>query len=185
MAIYRIEDQLHHRVQEVDGDLVAEISTQRPARQDRPASVRWNTLAVYDLTGSGRWLVHRVGWSDVYHRADTSCTTYRGDQSGHPATVEDLPDTAVPCEKCQPPYPQDLADGEPIRYEFARHGFVVADNANGVVGELIERNVRDAGTRRQSTKLSAPAEELIRECVSHSERFRRELDEAQVVSRIG
>lgn len=120
---------------------------------------RWFTMELYALDEGG-WLVHRTGWSVIYHRRDTLCMTRGGRKRGDPASVNDLPDDAVPCTFCQPPYPRYLPD-EPgtIRYEFPRHSWDRCPTPVAVKARLTTVRSPDGGT---SEFISAPVDELLR-----------------------
>lgn len=96
---------------EFEGELIAE--------QARRGGRRWPEFRIWRLAAGG-YMAQRVGCSIVYHTAATRCVTKQRSQRGSPATIENLPDDAEPCEFCNPPYPEDLGDTEQIRFEFPR-----------------------------------------------------------------
>ena len=133
---------------------------------------RWVEIELY-LLDDGSWLAHRVGKSVIYHRADTGCITATGRQRGEPASVEDLPDEAEPCEYCQPPRPRALPDGPgTIRYEFPRHTWDQCPNPRALRDRLTRARSRDgsvsyfmsdlvAGLLRNAAAIHPEFEELL------------------------
>jgi hypothetical protein len=103
---------------EFDGELLAEQG-RRAGDAGGEKLPRWPEFRIWRLAAGG-YMAQRLGCSIVYHTAGTSCTTKFGKQRGSPATVEDLPDDADPCEFCNPPWPEDLGDDERVRFEFPR-----------------------------------------------------------------
>lgn len=148
---------------QVDGELACPpVSTDDGGTRDR-----WVEFELY-LLSNGSWLVHRAGCSNVYHRADTRCTTRNGRQSGDPATVDDLPDAAVPCPRCKPPGPESLRDDEPVRYEFPRHTWDECPTAQIVREKLTTIRSRDGSV---STVTSDPVDKLLRSAASYHREF--------------
>lgn len=143
---------------QIDGELacppVSTMLDERGHKRDR-----WVTFELYHLADGG-WLVHRTGLSDVYHRADTRCQTRTGRASGDPASVDDLPDDAVPCQRCRPPVPEQLqgTSGE-IRYEFPRHTWDECPTPWIVKEKLTTIKSRDGSV---SVVTSDPVAELLR-----------------------
>ena len=134
----------------------------------RPDSSAWAEISVYKLDG-GSYLVHRSGMSLVYHRADTPCTTREGRQRGDPASVEDLPDDAQPCPRCQPEDPEYLPDGNgTIRFEFPRHTFDQCDTPEQVVSKLTVIRHRD---KSRSVQYSQPVTDCLEQCARNDVRF--------------
>lgn len=172
VAIHTLDDPVRGRPPlEVHGENIASVSTRNPRYLGGPLPDRWNTLALYELAESGQWLLYRQGLSVIYHRGDTSCTTRAGQQSGEPATVDDLPDDAEPCPRCRPPAPEMLADDEPVRYETPRISVNQAATPAGIVERLESTWSRDTGTAVRVIKLSKPAAELVRLACQRSPRF--------------
>jgi hypothetical protein len=161
METYRVDRGKLKPPVEFTGELIAET---RSASSDR----RWVELKLYALEGGG-YLVHRAGMSNVYHRAGTTCTTASGLQQGTPGTVEDLPDDALPCERCEPPWPEDLGDNEQIRYETTRHTIDRVDTPAEVVEKLtVYRNRR---TGRREMRFSEPVQDLLAKAVANDPGF--------------
>lgn len=142
-----------------------------PVTTWNPSARRWVEIAIYALD-DGRWLVHRVGMSYVYHRANTRCRTKLGKQSGDPIrSIADLPDEAVPCERCEPDWPEDLPDTPGIvRFEFARHTFDTCPDAEKAYAKLTTVKDRD-GT--ETTFVSDPVAELLDAAAAASPEFAR------------
>jgi hypothetical protein len=137
---------------EIDGELLCPGVTTKNRR-----SRHWVEIEIYRLA-SGGYLIHRAGMSYVYHRADTSCTVKSGAAKGEPATVDDLPDEAVPCGACRPPYPEDLADDEQVRFEFPRHTFDKCETAAQVIEKLTTIYKPDGSVE---IRTPAPVRELL------------------------
>jgi hypothetical protein len=131
-----------------------EIDEDTEERRDR-----FFTMELY-LLDNGTWLVHRTGWSMVYHRAITACTTAKGRMHGEPASVDDLPDEAVPCPVCRPPGPRHLPEGPgTVRYEYPRHSWDQCPTPELVKQRLTTVRGRDGGV---SEFMSEPVAELLR-----------------------
>lgn len=133
----------------------------------RPDSAAWAEIEVYKRDDGG-YMTHRVGYSLVYHRADTRCTTARGDQKGEPATVDDLPDDALPCQRCQPEAPEYLPKAAAIRFEFPRHTFDSCDTPEMVEEKLTVIHHRDGN---RSVRYSYPVRDALREAVLNDPAF--------------
>lgn len=129
---------------------------------------RWAEVEVWKLEG-GSYLAHRTGRSLVYHRADTSCTTRDRRPRGDYASVDDLPDDAMPCPECSPPFPEDLPDGQyACRFEFPRHSFDVCEDAAAVVHKLTLNRRRDGTT---TFEYSQPVTDALAECARNDPAF--------------
>ena len=161
METVRIEDRF--KATEFTGELVARHSS------NKGSDPRWVDFEVWELEGGG-FLLHRSGMSNIYHRmqAGPECMTARGAPKGSTTKVDSLPDEALRCPVCQPPYPDDLGDDERIRYEFPRHTFDRCATPQDVIRRLAERKPRGGPAR---SELSAPAAELIRKAAQRDERF--------------
>lgn len=136
---------------------------------ERDESVSWAEIEIYKL--SGGYMVHRAGMSLIYHTRDTRCTTRERVQKGKPASVDDLPDEAVPCEQCRPAQPEYLPEGEGvIRFEFPRHTFEECKAADQVVERLTVIRHRD-GTR--TVQYSQPVLDAIEEAANSDPAFEK------------
>lgn len=133
---------------------------------ERDDSLKWAEIDIYRLHEGG-YYVHRLGYSLVYHRGDTWCRTASGAQPGHPATVEDLPDEAAPCQDCRPKPPQELADDEEIRYEFPRHTFDSCKTPTDVVAALTV--VRNRQGTTPTIRFSYPVKQALTEAAGRDE----------------
>jgi hypothetical protein len=136
---------------------------------ERDESVKWAVVEIYRLDEGG-YLAHRAGYSLSYHRGDTWCRTRAGSRPGADATVDDLPDEAVPCPDCRPPEPRELGDEEKIRYEFPRHTFDSCKNAAEVVEHLTVIRHRDG--RAPSVRFSGPVRAALGQAMSEDSAFR-------------
>lgn len=162
MAAIAIVDAHSFLNEHFEGDLIKSTTTR--GRN----SVRWVDIALYGLDG-GTYLVHRIGQSLVYHRGDTECLTSSGKQAGDRATVADLPDDAEPCERCNPPFPENLDDDEPIRYEFPRHTLDECSTPAEVIARLTSMRKRRA--RTATRVVSEPVRELLEGAAETDPRF--------------
>ena len=81
---------------------------------ENPQSLRWIEIDVYRTKG-GRYVIHRVGVSLVYHVHDgTTCK-----DTGVAMRFSDLKDNAEPCAICKPPWEADndlILDSETDRH---------------------------------------------------------------------
>lgn len=160
MSLHRIEDS--RQITEFEGELVSSVASSGHAG-------RWVVLEVYALDGGG-WLIHRVGDSRIYHRADTLCRTRSGRTPGEPGTPRDLKPDAEPCPVCEPPYPERLEPGEQIRAEIPQHSFTQCDSPDGVIYNLT--HYRDGKTGIWITRTSKLTDELIGRLAAASPDFR-------------
>jgi hypothetical protein len=156
VPVVTIVDPHTRRRRDLEGTVIAAADTRG---RDQP---RWNELKIWKVPRDGggppRWVYTKAGMSVVYHRADTPCETASGYKSGHPATVDDLPDDAEPCWKCSPPYPESLRDGEEVRFEKPRLTSVQLDTPAEVIAEATTKVDRN---RRVSVLRSEPVDRLL------------------------
>lgn len=129
----------------------------------------WAEVEIYRLEAGG-YLTHRIGYSLKYHTEHTNCKVARGQQKGDPATVDDLPDDAVPCEICRPAPPEYLGDDEAIRYEFPRHRFDGCETPAQVESRLTWYRNKD-GTK--SVSYSQPVRDALEQAAANDENFRQ------------
>lgn len=138
---------------EIDGELACPPVTTYGSSKDR-----WFEAELYALADRS-WLIHRIAFSNVYHRTDTKCTRRTGKQSGDPASVDQLPDEAMPCPQCQPPFPEDLPEGEgTVRFEFPRHTWNECPTPELVYDTLTTIRSRDGTVTH---RLSDPVADLL------------------------
>ena len=135
-----------------EGALIREVTTRYPG------SRRWVNIALYRLDPGG-YLVHRTGMSLVYHQADGGCTRTTGRPSGDPATHQQLPDDAMSCDICEPPWPEDLEDSEQVRFEFPQHSVDQFETAAQATEKLT--TARPRGGQQARRIVSAPVRELL------------------------
>jgi hypothetical protein len=139
---------------EINGELACPPVTTYGSAKDR-----WVEFEVYALA-DGSWLIHRTGRSNIYHRADTPCATRTARPSGEPASVEQLPDDAMPCPRCRPPYPDELPEGPGVvRYEFPRHTWDECPTPALVAEKLTTIRSRDGSV---TVHMSDPVADLLR-----------------------
>jgi hypothetical protein len=94
--------------------LVPEVSTYSDDK------ARWVEFRLY-RKDEGGFVVHRTGKSLIYHKANTRCAIRSGDQPGQPTPVQDLPEDAEPCERCKPPWADQLPGAFIVRFEGDRN----------------------------------------------------------------
>jgi hypothetical protein len=177
VPLHHAEDS--HQAYEWEGTLVAAVSTHRPGR------ARWLEMKLYRLD-SGGYLLHRLGYSVVYHEADGPCA-----HKGEPVTVERLPDAATRCAnaplprapRCEPPWPDDLADDEAVVLEQVRHTIDQGHDPGSIVARASTAHHRkDAVTSRG---IPEPVKEMIRIAASSDEGFAAFAAQPKHVERIG
>ncbi len=89
-------------------------------------SLRWIEIDIYRTVG-GRYVIHRIGVSLVYHAHNGSCK-----DTGVAMQYSDLKSDAEPCVLCKPPMeadPELIVDSETDRHTaVVCEGFQVQDN---------------------------------------------------------
>lgn len=137
-----------------------------------PGKARWWTIELFRLPG-GTYLAHRVAWSRVYHRPRTLCRTAAGARSGKPITaLSELPENAEPCGRCNPPWPEELADSPvliSVRAEVPRHTWI--EGTPEVITEALMTSRSRSG--RVSVTVSEPLERLLEAAAAADPAFRR------------
>lgn len=135
----------------------------------RDGSTAWAEIRVYALDAGG-YLLHRTGYSLIYHTAKTRCVTRDGRQRGEPASVDDLPDDAEPCQRCKPDDPVDLPDGDAtVRFEYPRHTFDKCELPEEVVEKLTVIRNRDGSIH--TLKSSQPVNDCLNDCARNDAAF--------------
>jgi hypothetical protein len=163
---------------EITGDQIARVST------DNGRRLRWSVNAVWKLA-DGTYALYRASMSVLYHRPDTSCRTYgregegTGPQSGEECRARDLPPNAEPCDKCEPPWADDLRPDEKVRFEYPRQSVVICESPNRVIKEMTSYR-RLSGEEVSST--SGPARGLLEQCRANDPGF---ADARPPMTRIG
>jgi hypothetical protein len=128
---------------------------------------RWGENVVWRLT-SGKYAVLRGSYSMIFHTEPTTCRTVTKAFSGQPATVDDLPDEAIPCPRCNPDWPEDLPPDTKIRYEFPRQSMDICDTPAQVIARLTEHR-KHSGER--VVTVSEPVRDLISQCRQADQAF--------------
>lgn len=154
-------------VLEFAGRLIAASSTEQPGKP------RWVELELYQVTdGTGRYVLHRIGRSVVYHRSDGPC--HRGVTV--PAT--DLDHTSQPCPLCRPAAP-GIAKAIPhalISIETDYHATQLCDAASQVLDRLRMRDpmaaLEEDGDGVIRGTYSEPAQRLLEGAKRNDESFR-------------
>jgi hypothetical protein len=134
------------RVLEFHGHLLSEISTET---HDGP---RWLEMDLYKVD-DGRYVLHLVGRSVVYHTHRSSCNR------GIPRHITDTdwPADAEPCKVCSPDYWRGIGPEAEFDLEMDRHTSYVCATADDVVTQLRESSRH----QRSPSTLSAPAQRLL------------------------
>lgn len=128
----------------------------------------WAEIEIYKLHDGG-YMAHRAGYSDIYHTMSTRCETRSRDQKGEPVRASQLPRTALPCERCRPPWPEKLRPDDEVRWELPRHIFDSCNDPVQVVERLtVIRNNRD---KTKSVRYSRPVRDALREAASVDPEF--------------
>lgn len=147
-------------------DYLAEIGHVSSKMAGREERLRWGVNTVWKLSGA-RYALYRASMSVLYHTAGTTCRTSgsggpgTGGQMGTECPASDLPDDAEPCPDCEPPWPEDLAPGERVRFEFPRQKVWICDSPAEVISKLT-RHTKMTG--QTVTGASGPAADLIEQC---------------------
>jgi hypothetical protein len=97
----------------------------------RRGSTRWIEFELYQ-TESGSYVLSRVGVSVVFHSAACELVSKYG---LHDTVVDELSDTATPCESCQPTFEAQIVFPEKYRY-WAQ----VSDDPQAVLDALYKRD---------------------------------------------
>jgi hypothetical protein len=64
----------------------------------------------------------------------------------------------MPCGACRPPWPDELGDGEPVRFEFPRHTFDRCPDAEAAIAKLTTIRKSDGSVE---IRMPAPVRELL------------------------
>ena len=168
MPAVTIQTQLGER--KFDGEQIAHSKTNRQPR--------WIEFRLWKLD-DGTYASYRAGMSNVYHRERTRCYRAKGGMAGEPATVDNLPDDAVPCRTCKPLFPDELADAKDqgqhirIRYETPRITVDFYATADAVIERLT--TVNDPRKGITGTLISAPVADLFEQAARNDPEFRAAL----------
>jgi hypothetical protein len=167
------------QVYEIMGVLVDAVSTEVPYKP------QWLEISLYRChDNSGRYVLHFVGRSVLYHAPGSQCNT------GVPTAVSDttFPPDAEPCRRCKPPKISQLSSGELqnaiFELEMDRHKVEVADGRTGepaantsltedqlwdASAKIVLQLLHDSWQQRPSSTatLSAPAQRLVDIAANH------------------
>lgn len=119
---------------------------------ETPTSNRWTEIEIY-RTNAGKYIIHRIGVSLVYHARSTRVLC----DAGVKTRFRDLPTDSVPCQRCRPEAPnspEDAPSDYVVNAELDRHTADICD-----AGE-----VRDQLSLRHpsgQTFLSTPAKRAL------------------------
>lgn len=144
---------------------------------------RWSENTVWKLR-NGSYVAVRESWSRVYHTDPTRCRTFSGVSSGDPATVAEMVaelattleltlDEALACPNCRPPYPDELNDGDKIRYEYVRRFIDQCDTSAQVVKRLTHKD--------RTTMVSGSVKALLDQCKANDPDWGRDENAMEVI----
>jgi EXLDI family protein len=126
-----------------DGPRIVRFQGTHLARKtsDDGDRLRWLELDIY-RTRAGKYIVHQVGKTVVYHLTDSDCTP----KSFETVDLSKL-DEGEPCPVCLPPSddPEKLTK---VRFESDLHRVMIHETAKGLVESL--ENVNSQGRRYHS-----------------------------------
>lgn len=157
MPTVTIEDR--DTVHKISGKVIGQAGT-------NTTTLRWMNITLYRLDNGGL-LLHRTGYSRVYHDNSGRCRTAAGRVSGSPATGDDLPDYAEPCPVCQPADPEYLGPTETIKFEYPRHTF---DHC--ATPEEVEDKLRQ---RKPGKEMSEPSRSVLDQARENDPEFAERL----------
>lgn len=90
--------------------------------------MRWSEIELY-RTQAGKYVIHTIGQSSVFHQASSICS-----RDAQPLSLEELSKDRLgqlsSCRRCRPALAGDVLMEQP------RHAVIVADEARGVVNQL-------------------------------------------------
>lgn len=112
--------------------------------------LRWTEIEMYK-TQAGKYIVHKVGRSVVFHRANQACS------SGTSTRNLSLLNDRVPCPRCNPDQIQMLGTTNPALIETDRHTVHVSDTAAGAVESCYTQD------KDRVAYLTYPARQLLAE----------------------
>ena len=119
MDTIRVQDK--YDMVEFRGVQLADVST------ETPSSVRWTEISIY-RTEAGRYIIHRVGRSVLYHDHDSTCNTGVPVAVGDLVNLEDVEvDDLMPCPRCRPGDLDWLDPETVILRELDKHSVDVCD----------------------------------------------------------
>lgn len=119
---------------------------------ETPDSLRWIEIEIYK-TERGRYVIHRVGVSLVYHKHNGSCTG-----KGVKTRMADVNSDAMPCKECNPP---------PLQY--SEEGFVDAEQDRHTTDVCTASEVHDrlmVKPYRGEPFLSSPARKALDQAIA-------------------
>jgi hypothetical protein len=110
--------------QTLDGWRIARESTEA----DKP---RWTEIEVF-MTVTGKYVIHTLGRSVIYHRHDSECNT------GKTQLGQDMDADMVPCYRCRPSasYTDEEYDEVPFDVEVDIPTIIPGLSAKGVITAL-------------------------------------------------
>ena len=120
---------------EINGYRIADVSTEDEPNRSGGRRARWSHDIIWRLE-SGKYALYRSSQSHVYHSDPTTCLTRAGAMSGERVRADDLPDGAIACWVCEPPYPDELRPRDWVRYEWPRQSLAVCEEPHQVIDQL-------------------------------------------------
>lgn len=161
-------------VQLPDGDGRLEFAGEEIARvsQAEPGKPRWVELTLFRVTdGTGRYVLHRVGRSTVYHKEGSSC------RRGVLIPASSLPPQSVPCTECRPPARAiAISARSQVQLEADHYGAAVCATPRDVIDRLRMPPSGSSGPGSMiGTQFSAPAQRLLDAARQQDAQIREEL----------
>lgn len=127
--------------------------------QQGPDDLRWTEIEMYQ-TQAGKYIVHKIGRSVVFHKANQKCS------SGNATRNMSALNTLIPCPRCEPDVQAVLGTTSPMLIETDRHTVHVSETARGAVESCYTQD----GER--VAYLTYPARQLLAEVSMNDEDIR-------------
>ncbi|HET9131835.1 MAG TPA: hypothetical protein VFO86_12850 [Terriglobia bacterium] len=120
---------------------------------ETPDSVRWFEIEIF-RTESGKYIIHRIGVSLVYHMMNGPCVG-----RGTPTRFDKLNNDAMPCLTCKPPLEVDDDLSYTVSAEQDRHSAQVCR------GDEIQQRLMVRPSRGDAF-LSSPARKALDQAIA-------------------
>jgi hypothetical protein len=182
------------RTRRITGYKIGGISTKMgaPDQHNTEPKARWSDNRVWKLR-DGSYVLVRESWSRTYHTHPTRCKTVDRIQSGSRTTAGDMfieleemgftaDGDAVACERCQPDWPEELADTGVIRFEFVRRSIEQFPHPGQVIRALT-RIPKFGGA--VEIVVSGPVKALLEQCMANDPDWEVGADDEMAVEQIG
>lgn len=134
---------------EFEGELIGHASTRKNEDQGR-----WTEIEIY-RTDSGKYVVHRMGCSALFHRVGQPCTSSRGEK----VRGEDISDESIGCPDCDPD--EDFDEDAEYVHEVTESSADVVTEARDLRKALVIVN-KQTGREFLSSVAYAALQEAVR-----------------------